>query len=110
MDIGKMRIFINAHKWGFAKTYADTAPHEYIVKTDIDEQYWKAFEDIVVFIRENGFNATFENKTYIYLIVDEYYYWTMGALVGETVILNRALLLEYELSTGKWSWKNRCSE
>ncbi len=105
MDMEKMRAFINMHTWRFAKTYANIAPHEYIVKTEIDKCCWKTFEDIVVFIRQNGFEAFYKKKEYTYLVLDEYYYWTMGDLIEETIILNRALLSDYELTVGRWTWK-----
>lgn len=40
----------------------------------------------------------------MYYILDEYYYWTMGAQVEETTVLNRAILNDYNLIDGKWIW------
>ncbi len=41
MDLDKLRSFIEKQSWVFAKTYANKAPHEYIVRgriNGIDEE------------------------------------------------------------------------
>lgn len=88
--------FIAWHKWTFAKTYAAFCPHEYVVKDRLTEEEKRIFEQIVVFIRENGFTAVYGRKgPNHYYTVDEHYYWTMGAPIEETTILNRAKLSDY---------------
>lgn len=90
------RRFILQNTWTFAKTYAAFCPHEYVVKGRLPNDAKTVFEEIVIFIRENGFVATYgklgPNR---YYTVDDYYYWTMGAPVEETTILNRAKLSDY---------------
>jgi len=49
MDIDRLRAFIKANTWIFAKTYAKTAPHEYTVKNPKDT---KEFNFFVKKIRE----------------------------------------------------------
>ncbi len=57
------------------------------------------FEQIVAFIRENGFVAFYGRKgPNRYYTVDDYYYWTMGAPIEETTILNRAKLSDYSFT------------
>ena len=89
--------FIMRNKWIFAKTYAAFCPHEYIVKERLPAEEQALFEQIVTFIREQGFVAIYgrlgPNR---YYAVDDYYYWTMGEPVKETNILNRAKLSDYE--------------
>ena len=35
---------------------------------------------------------------------DDHYYWTMGAPVEETTVLNRAKLSDYQLIYNAWVW------
>jgi hypothetical protein len=98
----EFREFISRFRWRFATTYAEFCPHEYIVKTKIRTQHWKDFERMVQGIRDYGFDAQYFSKKGKYFIVDEYYYWTMGAPVSETTVLNRAKLADFELVNGAW--------
>ena len=91
------RQFIERNTWIFAKTYAAYCPHEYIVKDRLSEEEKSVFEQIVIFIREKGFEAVYGNLgPDQYYTVDEYYYWTMGAPVEQTIILNRAKHSDYD--------------
>lgn len=105
MNDEKMRDFVKLFEWIFAKTYTNIYPHEYIVKTKLDSMYWKDFEDIVRYIRKSGFEAYYKQRKGKYYILDEYYYWTMGAPVEETIILNRAKLSDYNFLEGSWVLK-----
>lgn len=78
--------FIDQSYWKEAKTYRKTAPHEYTVKTPENK---KQFENVVILIREHGYPDTFWNKTYIYLDVGTYKYWSMGSPPKDTIIINR---------------------
>ena len=87
--------FVQHKSWIFAKTYADRAPHEYIVKDKLSEDDKVFFEEAVLYIRENGFPAFFGGYEHIYLYADGHYYWTMGDPVEETIILNRCKYKDY---------------
>ena len=91
------QIFVNENIWIFAKTYADWAPHEYVVKEKIEEKYQIIFSELVIFIRENGFPAFFGNKEHIYLY-HGHYYWTMGDSPEEAIIINRCKYDDYRMS------------
>lgn len=80
-----LREFIATLQWTFAKTMPRW-PHEYIVRAQVDENL---FEQLVQHIRANGFEEPFYQEKYIYLEVDGLLYWTMGAPVNETTIINR---------------------
>jgi hypothetical protein len=80
-----LREFIAASKWTFAKTMPQW-PHEYIVRERVDE---KLIEQLVRHIRANGSEGTFYQETFIYFEEDGLLYWTMGAPVSETTIINR---------------------
>lgn len=88
------RNFIQARHWRFAKTMPQL-PHEYTVRKFQDPQVAQAlFEQAVAFIRAQGERRIFEptGKSAIYLDMDGRQYWTMGAPIEETVIINRAWL------------------
>jgi len=64
-------------------------PHEYTTRRDVPIE---EFESFVRYIREHGYEAEFAGKTYTYLNVDGWRYWTMGAPLEETTVINRARL------------------
>ena len=78
---------INIETWTYAKTMPKW-PHEYIVRKNVDE---KLFLCLVNFIRENGYIGHFYNKEITYYDYNEHTYWTMGAPIDKTIIINRAL-------------------
>lgn len=61
-------------------------PHEYIVREQVDD---KLFEQMIRHIRENGSEGAFYQETFIYFEEDGMLYWTMGAPIDETTIINR---------------------
>ena len=79
--------FIESNQWTFAKSMADI-PHWYIVKQKCTSQ--KSFEELVAYIRANGYPQKFYSKTFIYCNIGEYKYWTMGNPIEVTTIINRA--------------------
>ena len=78
--------FIAQAKWTFAKTMPQW-PHEYTVRNqNVDAE----FEEFVRYIRDAGVYCKKTYWTRIYLDVGEWYYWSMGATVKKTRIINRA--------------------
>jgi hypothetical protein len=77
--------FIANSKWTYAKTMPEW-PHEYIVRERVDQ---KLFEQLVRHIRAHGTPGAFYQEAYIYFEAGEMLYWTMGAPIGETTIINR---------------------
>jgi hypothetical protein len=82
------RAFIATASWRCAKTMADI-PHEYTVRGQTSEDEFNAF---VLLIRRSGYKRRFGKTSYTYLNIDGHRYWTMGALLEATTIINRALL------------------
>ena len=80
--------WIRSREWTFAKTYAETAPHEYTVRKDEDEDFLTA----VALIRKNGYQEYYWKNLMTYMDFDGMKYWTMGAPVEDTIIINRARL------------------
>jgi hypothetical protein len=80
--------FVARAPWRFAKSMSEI-PHEYTVRgqTPDDE-----FNEFVLMIRRVGYKRRFGKTTYTYLNIGGHRYWTMGAPLGETTIINRALL------------------
>jgi len=80
-----IRRFIELVEWTFAKTMPKW-PHEYIVRKNVEENLFIQFVKI---IRTNGYDGNFYTKKLTYLEHNERVYWTMGAPIEETVIINR---------------------
>ena len=81
--------FVKAHQWRFAKSMPQI-PHAYVVREKCrdDEEFCRA----VLFIRKWGEGRKFFKKTYIYLDLAPYTYWTMGNPLDITKIINRTLI------------------
>ena len=68
--------FVNSCQWTFAKSYASTWPHEYIVRSKVDE---RLFILLVEHIREHGYQGRFYKKPITYFDEGGLVYWTMGS-------------------------------
>lgn len=75
-------------QWTFAKTMP-FAPHEYIVK-DRCPLSKDEFEYFVNMQREHGVKERWGKYNNPYLYIDDYKYWTMGAPIEDTTVINRA--------------------
>ena len=76
---------INNQKWKFAKTYAETAPHEYIV----DEWNIDLFKEICHLIDTDGYEEIFYDKSFRYYNIGEYKYWHYDTILNRCKIENR---------------------
>ncbi len=81
-----LSAFVANTKWTFAKTYADTWPHEYIVRSRVDETL---FVQLVLHIRQNGYQGRFYRMSITYFDEGGMTYWTMGEPIEKTTIVNR---------------------
>jgi hypothetical protein len=79
--------FIVSVKWTYAKTMP-VWPHEYLVKQQVEETL---FVRLATYIRENGYEGQFYSKPITYYDYDGKVYWTMGAPIEETTIINRCM-------------------
>jgi hypothetical protein len=70
----ELASFISSVEWTWAKTYADTWPHHYIVKERVDENL---FQKLVLHIRKHGEWELFYNTSLKYFEQDGVVYWTM---------------------------------
>jgi len=80
-----VRTFVDGQLWTFAKTMPQW-PHEYIVRDRVDE---RLFVRLVEHIRAHGYEGHFYQKTIVYFEEAGMVYWTMGAPLHETTIINR---------------------
>lgn len=74
-----------AHRWIFAKTMPEN-PHEYTLRKHWDDDQ---FLQVVQYIRAHGYKAVYKGARYTQLDVNEHFYWTMGAPLGATILINR---------------------
>jgi hypothetical protein len=81
----ELRTFINDQRWTYAKTMPEW-PHEYIVRDKVEEEL---FERLVKYIRAYGYEGKFYQKVITYFEEAGMVYWTMGAPLHETTVINR---------------------
>jgi hypothetical protein len=96
----ELKEFINNTQWTFAKTYAASWPHHYIVRKRVDESL---FVKMVQHIRHFGYEGRFYKMKIIYFDEDGLVYWTMGEPIDKTTIINRCPkenTYEYRLKEG----------
>ncbi len=91
------RAYIAEARWQFAKTMPQW-PHEYTVREwrpDLERQFF----EFVFLIRRDGVvkpwprDAPHPRYHHTYLELDGRDYWTMGAPLPETTVINRELLV-----------------
>ena len=90
----EIKNFIQEVDWVFAKTYAKTWPHEYIVHDRVDK---KLFYEMAHHIRNHGYQGNFYRSELTYFDEEGITYWTMCGPEGtdkwyplhQTQIINR---------------------
>lgn len=88
----QLRAFVARSLWIYAKTMPQH-PHEYTLrKHAVQRDLEEIFEKFVMHIRHHGYKERFERATYVRLNLDEWKYWTMGAPLKSTILINRAQL------------------
>lgn len=75
----ELKEFIRNSTWIFAKTYAQTWPHEYIVQEKVDNALFLKLAD---HIDRFGCEDYFYNKKQKYFEYGEYTYWHMGNIIN----------------------------
>ena len=99
--------YINNRAWKNAKTYEHFAPHAYVLSFPCEKlkndnkcsgdcvtckSERQAFENAVMFVREQGERAQFMKRIYTMFCLDDYQYWTMGEPLETTWVLNKAII------------------
>lgn len=65
------------------------SPHWYTLRSTWTSN--REFNDVVMMIRHFGYDTRFWSKTYRYWDCNGFNYWTMGAPIPETTLINRAV-------------------
>ncbi len=73
----KLKIFIENQVWVFAKTYAKTWPHEYIVQQSVDNDM---FLELANHIDKFGYQVYFYEMQLTYFNYNGFTYWHMEIL------------------------------
>ena len=81
-----VRGFVESTSWRFAKTYASTWPHEYVVRTPENAPMLLA---IARHIFEHGTDGRFYSQVRKYHHEGGKVYWTMDSTVEATELVNR---------------------
>jgi hypothetical protein len=79
---------LEVQTWTFARTMPKN-PHEYTLR-----KTWTGdlpFEAVVQFIRDHGYRRRYGRRWYVCLDVGQHRYWTMGAPLPATILINRAV-------------------
>ena len=77
---------LTSHPYRFAKTMPQN-PHWYTLRKEWDDQ--EMFDRAVLYIRKWGVSEMFKGREYTVLYHRGMRYWTMGAPVSETILINR---------------------
>ena len=78
---------LHSMKWNFAKSMPKI-PHWYARRREFGDFF--LFEQVAVFIKENGKKEPFYRKTYSYFYDDKFKYWIMDDDPKDAEIINRA--------------------
>ena len=84
---GDFKKYIESSRWQFAHTMK-FIPHSYTKRMWAGQE--TDFEKAVMFIRENGVVEKFGKREFTYYYLDGLKYWSMGAPLDETILINRA--------------------
>lgn len=90
-DYDRFKFFVVFSYWKESTSAKyKSAPHAYTLleaSPDPEEFLWA-----VQFIRDHGYGKNFWKKIFIYFDFEGYSYWTMGAPIEETILINRAVV------------------
>ncbi|MGD8700649.1 MAG: hypothetical protein PVJ43_15235 [Gemmatimonadales bacterium] len=81
-----VRNFVESTEWTFAKTYAATWPHEYVVR---DEENASMILALARHIFEHGIEGRFYSQVRKYHHEGGKVYWSMDATPEATTLINR---------------------
>lgn len=89
VDRERLEHLFRAHPFRFA-TSMPTIPHEYTLRKTWANQ--DDFDWAVETIRQYGYRRRWGTRTFTYLDLDGWKYWTMGSPIPQTILINRARL------------------
>lgn len=77
---------LESKNWIFAKTMPEN-PHWYTLRKEWEDN--RLFDAVVRFIRDYGYQEKFKRSWYTMMNFNGYKYWTMGAPINQTILINR---------------------
>jgi hypothetical protein len=92
----ELRAFVASSEWQCAVTMPEH-PHEYTLRRRAPDP--SRFQWFVLFIRVHGYERRFQGRPYRYLDLDGWSYWTMGAPLHQTILINRARIAGSDASS-----------
>jgi hypothetical protein len=103
--IEEARAYIDKVKWQFAKTMPQY-PHWYTIRQwnphlDADFQAFASLIREIGIVKAWPYGSKKPLYHHAYLEIDEWEYWTMGAPVEETTVINRAKMTEASREAGR---------
>ena len=100
--------YAERHKWKFAKTYAKSAPHEYLVKSWLSEDDQLDYERFVATMKRESVVGYFYSHKNNYLILGDHYYWFMGQYENMAIdLINRTTTDYLEFKDGAYYYKGK---
>ena len=79
---------VQKQKWTFAKTYANTAPHEYFLEKENEQLFKRLKKHIKQYGKKEWFLFNGKRWEYTYLYLGDYRYWAIGEVMNRTKIKN----------------------
>jgi len=92
MDFKTAAKLLLSNEFRFAKTMPQN-PHWYTLRKNWDDD--QAFAEVVQFIRDHSYTEYFYKKPFKMFLLNGFKYWTMGAPVDQTILINRAVQLNH---------------
>ncbi len=78
---------LHSNRWIYAKTMPKH-PHFYTLR----KEWTSGFTEVAAVIRDHGYPEMFYKKQFIRFDINDMKYWTMGAPLQETILINRAVI------------------
>ncbi len=88
-DSVRIKKFVDSSKWIFARTYAKTAPHEYLIYDNLDAGNQKEYLWVLELINKNGVEGKFYQTVFKYFYFGEYKYWLCDTDTRRNGVMNR---------------------
>lgn len=91
-----LQTFVKFAPWRWAKRYATTWPHSYVLRKDLDEREVEAFEELLQHYRTYGYWGRFRARSVWYYDFDGWTYWEVkpNTPLEEQTLLNRCQIEE----------------
>lgn len=91
-----LQTFVKFAPWRWARTYATTWPHFYVLRRDLDDGEARAFTELLQHIREHGYWGRFRERAVWYYDFDGWTYWEGDnpPPAAEQTLLNRCQIEE----------------